>query len=206
MNKDDEKVMVVDKNILDKLDINEFGYGYFDYCVFDNCKYDFLPRKLMETDENYKQIIPYITLRHPKKGFYCYQRTKLAGEERLHGKWSLGIGGHINDCDDNPNDFYRTYDMGRARELLEETNITSPGLSHIRCVIYDNTNQVGKVHLGFHEIYTVHNDDIQSSDYSIAHGQWLNFEQIFEKYKNNEFENWSNIVIKFLLNNFQNFI
>ncbi len=205
MSKDDELVMVVDKNILEKFNINEFGYGDFDYRVPDNCKYEFLPRKLMEVDENYKQIIPYVTLINPKKGFYCYQRTKLSGEERLHGKWSLGIGGHINDCDNFPNNFYETYYRGREREILEETNIINIDLPYIKCAIYDNSNQVGKVHLGFFETLIVLGD-IKSSDYSIAHGQWLNFEQIFEKYKNNEFENWSNIVIKFLLNNFQNFI
>jgi predicted NUDIX family phosphoesterase len=205
MNKDEEMVMVVDKNVIEKLNVNDSGYAFFNYHFFNNCHYKFLPRKLMELDENYKQIILYITLTHSEKGFYCYQRTKLAGEERLHGKWSLGIGGHINDCDNVAHDFYGTYDKGRARELLEETNITNPGFSYVKCLIYDNSNQVGKVHLGFFETREV-DHDINSSDYSIAHGQWLNFEQILEKYKNNEFENWSNIVIKFLLDNLQNYL
>ena len=56
--------------------------------------YSFIGRPLAEKDASYKQLIPYVTV-------ICWghilalERTAAQSEARLHGKLSLGVGGHI---------------------------------------------------------------------------------------------------------------
>ena len=60
----------------------------------------FLPRSAAERDPDFKQLIPYAALRHRDKVF-AYRRGGGA-ETRLHGRWSIGIGGHVNPADGPP--------------------------------------------------------------------------------------------------------
>ena len=48
-----------------------------------------------EEDESFRQIIPYVVLRSPGR-IFSYARTARAGERRLHGLRSVGVGGHVN--------------------------------------------------------------------------------------------------------------
>lgn len=61
----------------------------------------FLQRTAAENDPNYRQIIPYALLRHGAFVFR-YRRTVAGQDPRLHNKYSLGVGGHINRRDDLP--------------------------------------------------------------------------------------------------------
>ncbi len=55
----------------------------------------FLDRPTAEVSPQYKQIIPYVVIRHDGS-YFLLQRTPKQTETRLHHKLSLGIGGHIN--------------------------------------------------------------------------------------------------------------
>ncbi len=57
----------------------------------------FLPRDDVETDETWRQIIPYLLLRRASGGYFAYRRLPGSGESRLVDLHSLGVGGHIND-------------------------------------------------------------------------------------------------------------
>jgi predicted NUDIX family phosphoesterase len=57
----------------------------------------FLPRDEVETDETWRQIIPYLLLRRAGGGYFAYRRLPASGEARLVDLHSLGVGGHIND-------------------------------------------------------------------------------------------------------------
>ena len=63
----------------------------------------FLTRGQCEHDPRWLQIIPYIVAVHqyePNRWkVLSYYRSKEGGENRLHGKMSVGIGGHINPMD-----------------------------------------------------------------------------------------------------------
>ena len=84
----------------------------------------FIPRPEAENDPSYKQIIPYITLCRNDEVF-CTRRTNKGGETRLHGRLSLGIGGHINTLDDmDSGDIFR---RGLQRELEEEVFLSGGG-------------------------------------------------------------------------------
>src|SRR3954466_7438809 len=83
----------------------------------------FRPRAAVETDPAFKQLIPYVVLRHGDALFH-YTRGAGGGEARLRARRSVGVGGHISVADAaGANDPYRA---GMLRELAEEVDVASP--------------------------------------------------------------------------------
>ena len=141
-----EQVLVVKREKIEKYIsgrngiIKENTQELFD-AIRNNC--EFMPREIAEQRPDHKQIIPYVILRQKGK-IFATSRLNKGGEARLHGKLSIGIGGHINPCDD-------TGDMlmnGLWREIEEEVSVVSHG-ELVNCgFINDDSNSVGSVHLG----------------------------------------------------------
>lgn len=111
------------------------------------------PREDLEKLPVYRQIIPYVVLRHNGKIVY-YQRTPAGGEGRLHGKVSIGFGGHIDlfdlrFIDASTVDLTSTLEIATDREVLEEVgndfNVVS---KKVLGLLVDNSNDVGRVHIG----------------------------------------------------------
>ncbi|HET7667485.1 MAG TPA: hypothetical protein VFK56_15730, partial [Mycobacterium sp.] len=59
----------------------------------------FVPRPHAEEDPSFKQLIPYVMVRDGERMFLTV-RTAAGGDARLHGKASVGVGGHLNPVDD----------------------------------------------------------------------------------------------------------
>ncbi len=149
----EEQILVVERKVLEQI-------GVFQGLTFDVERYlgrifvqgipRFMPRAQVEEDPAYKQLIPYVIMTYEGK-YLSYVRGSRAGETRLVGNRSIGIGGHINPADDMPlfnADFYETYLSAVGREVAEEVSIET---SHTDCVIAllnDESNEVGRVHLG----------------------------------------------------------
>lgn len=55
----------------------------------------FVPRAEAEQQPAWKQLIPYCVLRRGDS-VLCVQRKTAQTENRLHGMWSIGLGGHVN--------------------------------------------------------------------------------------------------------------
>ena len=106
----------------------------------------FLPRSQVEEDESWKQIIPYVCVRH-QQDYVLLQRTKKQSEARLHNKFSLGIGGHINELEvaGGGSDLVQA---GLARELGEEITLAEGWKLELLGAIYDSSTPVGRVHFG----------------------------------------------------------
>ena len=51
-----------------------------------------------EEDPTHKQVIPYLVLRDGERWFLM-RRTRAGGDARLHDRWSIGVGGHLNPGD-----------------------------------------------------------------------------------------------------------
>ncbi len=86
-------------------------------------------RHELETDERFGQYLPYIVLRRiaadGRVYLFEYQRTSKVGEDRLGGKKSIGVGGHVDLCDvriDDKSvvDIVATTAHAIAREMNEE--------------------------------------------------------------------------------------
>jgi predicted NUDIX family phosphoesterase len=150
----------------------------------------YLPRSTAENDYNYKQIIPYVIFSY-ENTFFVMQRKPTATEQRLANKLSLGIGGHMRKEDLIGSDIL----SWATREFNEE--IDYQGTYAIRTVgaINDDSNDVGKVHLGL--VLLLQGD---SSKITIKNehknGSLLTLEACFDQFEN--FESWSQIILTML--------
>ena len=110
-------------------DIQERGVvGLPSTLPFDQSKLIIAQREWLEHSDDYRQFISYTALRNARGEYFLYQRTKMAGEQKLHGKHSIGFGGHLELMDvymndDNGVDVECSLDMSMQRELLEETGL-----------------------------------------------------------------------------------
>jgi predicted NUDIX family phosphoesterase len=154
---------------------------------------EFLPRARMETDSRYKQIIPYLVFTHEDR-YFVMQRRETATEKRLQGKMSIGIGGHIN-----PQDLaQRSIAEWGKREFEEEVSFN--GTYDIRPLglLNDDSNEVGKVHIGIVFLLTGNSADIQIKE-ELKTGSLMTIEECMSHYA--QMESWSQIVLDFLIQN-----
>jgi predicted NUDIX family phosphoesterase len=101
---------------------------------------EFRPRNEAETDRSWKQVIPYLLLRDGER-IFLMRRTKAGGDARLHDRYTIGIGGHVNPAD---------IDVfgGLRREWAEEIEADFEPAFQPLGVLNDDDNDVGAVHLG----------------------------------------------------------
>jgi predicted NUDIX family phosphoesterase len=116
----------------------------------------YMDRAAVEDDLAFRQLIPYAVLTSRDLGILAYRRSKLGGEGRLHGRWSIGWGGHVDCGTDSPHDPSTPYAIGQMvawwaclrRELREELGGDVPAPISLRGLIDDRSDAVGAVHLG----------------------------------------------------------
>jgi len=107
----------------------------------------FAERSAAETRPSWKQLIPYCIVSRGDEVF-CVQRLSGQSETRLHGRRSIGIGGHVNP--DDAGDATGLLERALWRELEEE--LVLPGgyresLSFLG-ILNDDDTAVGAVHAG----------------------------------------------------------
>jgi predicted NUDIX family phosphoesterase len=100
----------------------------------------FAPRSAMEEDPTFKQVIPYLVLRDGDR-YFLMRRTRAGGDARLHDRWSIGVGGHLNPGDGD-------LAGGLLREWGEELVADFVPDFRIVGLLNDDTTPVGRVHLG----------------------------------------------------------
>ena len=113
----------------------------------------YLNRSDAEQDKRYKQLIPYVLILCNGK-ILRYRRGKGGQETRLHGLYSVGIGGHISEEDHGLFSTDRGYQDGMRRELMEEVAIDAMKDAAV-AVINDDSTEVGQVHFGVVHIVPV---------------------------------------------------
>jgi predicted NUDIX family phosphoesterase len=104
----------------------------------------FHPRSAMEQDPAWKQVIPYPVLRDGD-AWFLMRRTRAGSDARLHDRYSIGVGGHVN-----PEDGGLDGDLGPAlrREWHEELVVDFVPPFRFVGLLNDDTTPVGAVHLG----------------------------------------------------------
>lgn len=112
----------------------------------------YVDRALAELDRRYKQIIPYALVVCGDK-ILRYRRGKRGAESRLHGLYSVGVGGHILEQDNWLFSRGLGYYDAMRRRLMEELEIDVQREAAV-AVINDDSTSVGLVHFGVvHIVY-----------------------------------------------------
>lgn len=100
----------------------------------------FRPRAEVEVDRSWKQVIPYLVLRDGPR-YFLMRRTQAGGDARLHDRWSIGVGGHLNPGDGD-------LAGGLRREWREEVSADFEPEFTLIGLLNDDTTDVGSVHVG----------------------------------------------------------
>lgn len=194
--KQDEDILVVPRDLLfDKVTpwfgINQDALSNITNIVAEHAAY--IPRQSAEHNPEYKQIIPYIIFTHQDK-FFVMQRKAQASEKRLAGKFSIGIGGHVRKEDIVNHDIM---DWAR-REFEEEVTYDHSFTTRAIGVLNDDTNDVGKVHIGLIIIAQGSSDQISIKDEHKS-GTLLTLEEC--QMLSGNMESWSTICLDFIQKN-----
>ena len=100
----------------------------------------FRPRAEAEDDPAWKQLIPYLVLRDGER-IFLMRRTRAGGDARLHDRFTIGVGGHVNPGDDSLEGALR-------REWREELDAPFEPDFRLVGLLNDDGDPVGAVHLG----------------------------------------------------------
>lgn len=204
MNKEkyNELIMAVKREDLFKED-NFQGFKKADQIDFQKIilnNYKYTKRGEAEKDESLKQPIGYSVLVNEKGEVFAYQRAKKDDdytEKRLQGKWSWGVGGHVDRQDDENRNPIKASMM---RELEEEVAIDGD-LKGMQVLGYinDDSDSVGRVHFGVLYLVKIEGT-VESADGEITNEDFRTISQLKEIVNdgNNTVEEWSKIALKLL--------
>ena len=155
------------------------------------------PRSDMEEDPRFKQLIPYVIFRYGddagRSQVFCYTRGSGQGEQRLHRKRSIGVGGHISSDDVGPSGELDPYVEGMWRELNEEVTISTPYRDACVGMINDDQTEVGQVHLGVVHILDVERPAVKPREKEIIETEFAVASNLLAD--RSSFESWSQICL-----------
>ncbi|HUU17813.1 MAG TPA: hypothetical protein VMW72_11730 [Sedimentisphaerales bacterium] len=194
----EEQVLVIERKVLEQV-------GMFQGLTFDVANYlreifvqgvpRFMPRSQVEENPAYKQLIPYVLMSYQDK-YLSYIRGIRAGEARLVGNRSIGIGGHINPTDDMPlfnTDFYETYLAAVEREVAEEVSVETSHTDRVVALLNDESNEVGSVHLGIVHHWTLNAPKVSKREQMITQMAFMTPDELHEV--RDTLETWSGLCL-----------
>lgn len=140
------------------------------------------------------QVIPYIVVMNNKGDIFSYSRHKDSSEQRLAGSRSIGFGGHVDMTDVSQLGAINT---AACRELHEELELDPHNyvLDVHPNILIDNTNDVGRVHVGIVMVATIQSEVAPAED-EITAAEWHTLDEITADKAS--YENWSQLVIEHL--------
>lgn len=192
-----ENVLVVPTSGINPLLTGVFTANNLDRCLkFILANYSFRDRALVEEDPSFKQIIPYVVVRHGSR-YLLTQRTSRQTERRLHGKFSVGIGGHINDTESLApgQTAEHIIEAGLERELNEEIHLRGQRQSlTLAGIISDDSTPVGQVHLGLVFVLETDSPDFAVNEADLMTAEWATLETLQERL--DRMETWSQIALE----------
>jgi predicted NUDIX family phosphoesterase len=124
-------IRAADEGTLEDLRRAVAAYGMYD------------ERSHAEGDPTHKQLIPYVVVRRGVDVFLM-ERTDAGGDARLHGRATIGVGGHLNPVDEGEDALM----AGMRREWDEELVADWTPRFRLVGLLNDDSNPVGAVHLG----------------------------------------------------------
>jgi predicted NUDIX family phosphoesterase len=148
----------------------------------------FRPRPDAENDPSWKQVIPYVVLFDDDQ-IFLMRRTRAGGDERLHDRYSIGIGGHVNPDDTD-------VAGGLLREWSEEIEADfTPDFRPVG-VLNDDDNSVGAVHLGLVFAAQANGRPVEIREREKLEGRFASRTEV--KAVADKLETWSGLLFEFL--------
>ncbi|HDP74173.1 MAG TPA: hypothetical protein ENN46_04455 [Candidatus Woesearchaeota archaeon] len=198
MPKDDQSIMVVPREAL-------FAMCYFqgflphsekDYLSSLLTNSFFHQRGKAEKNSSLKQPIGYCVIANTEqKKIFAYRRSekkKHYNEDRLRGRWSIGIGGHIDHEDSSSGD--NPLISSVLREIQEEVKING-AIKSITPLGYinDDSDDVGKVHFGVLFLVDTNATRVEPNGVECDFGELMPMPEALDKFRSREccLENWS---------------
>jgi predicted NUDIX family phosphoesterase len=193
----EERVLCFERKLLDNLGgfqgLNLEVHRYLPVVTAPaNLRY--LVRSDAEQDKRYKQLIPYVLI-------FChgrilrYRRGRGGQETRLHGFFSVGVGGHISDDDHGLFSSGAGYQEGMRRELMEEVAIDGVRDAAV-AVINDDCTEVGAVHFGVVHVMHVPSESIVGRRSGILGPEFVPIEAACRDLSS--YESWSRFCLEHL--------
>lgn len=189
--RNDEEILVVSRRILVPEPFRGFTRAALEeYLARVRAHGVFKPRADVEEEPTLKQIIPYLIVRHGDRVF-LFQRSTEGGESRLHGKYSIGVGGHINRIDvEGAQDVIAA---GLRRELEEELSIRSTWRARPVGVLNDDSNPVGQVHFGVVHVVEVGSPGVSVRESETLAGRLASLQEV--RAVRGHMETWSRLIL-----------
>lgn len=198
----DEEIAVFDARKIGSV-IKKNGLNYSSRDFSDLFREHIFPYKRADAEQTYDviQLVSVFIVVFNKK-LFTHMRSARLPESRLHGEYSLMLGGHLGIDDfsqvemqfENFENESALVDGSLLRELSEEMIVHSvPEISRIG-LLYDPSRNVSRQHLGLVYLVKLNDDSVEIGE----KGFLMNpkFESIDEvRARRSDFENWSHILM-----------
>ncbi|MGZ3587314.1 MAG: NUDIX domain-containing protein [Candidatus Limnocylindrales bacterium] len=148
----------------------------------------FRPRGALEEDRAWKQLIPYVVLLDGAR-FFLMRRTRAGGDARLHERWSIGIGGHVNPPDGG-------ILGGLRREWAEELRAEFVPQFEPFGLLNDDDDPVGAVHLGLDFVARADGRSVAVRERDKLEGGFATLEDV--RGVREDLETWSQLLLEAL--------
>jgi predicted NUDIX family phosphoesterase len=194
----EERVLCFQRNLFEKLGVFQgmsMEVEKYLPVVTASANVTYINRSEAEQDRRYKQLIPYALILCGDK-ILRYRRGKGGQETRLHGLYSVGVGGHISEEDHGLFEHARAsigYHEAMQRELMEEVEIEVTKDTAV-AVINDDSTEVGYVHLGIVHIVQVADEQVANRRSGLVGAEFVS---VSEAVKNlDAYESWSRFCLE----------
>ena len=197
----EEQVLVIERSILEEVGMFQgvtFAVDRYLRAIFVPGVPRFMLRSEAEHDPTFKQLIPYVIMTHGGKCL-SYVRGRRAGETRLAGLRSIGIGGHINPVDEMPlfdTDFREAYRSAVEREVEEEVAVDAKYTESIIALLNDDSNEVGRVHLGIVHLWELDTPSVTRREQMITQMAFQSPDELDKQRAS--LETWSSLCLEAL--------
>ena len=193
----EERVLCFERTLLEELGVFQglnLEIDKYLPVVTSSSRLVYLNRSDAEHDKRYKQLIPYVLVICNDR-ILRYRRGKGGQETRLHGLYSVGIGGHISEEDSGLFSKGPGYHEGMRRELMEEVAIDEVKEAAV-AVINDDSTEVGWVHFGVVHVMHVADEKVVGRRSGIVGPEFI---PIAEAVKDpSGYESWSRFCLEHL--------